>query len=68
MFSSLSFSTIDGGQDSIAGGISTALVTTQLGLIIAIPGLFVAHLLNRMQLRRESDLDERLLILKRASS
>ena len=48
MFSSLSFSTIDGGQDSIAGGISTALVTTQLGLIIAIPGLFVAHLLNRM--------------------
>ncbi|MGB0646057.1 MAG: MotA/TolQ/ExbB proton channel family protein [Bradymonadia bacterium] len=68
MFSSMSHSITEGGQDSIAGGISTALVTTQLGLIIAVPGLFVAHLLNRMQLRRENDLDERLHVLKRTSS
>lgn len=68
MFSSMSHSIMEGGQDSIAGGISTALVTTQLGLIIAVPGLFVAHLLNRMQLRRENDLNERLYVLKRTSS
>lgn len=33
----------------IAGGISQALLTTQMGLVIAIPGLFVGRVLNRKE-------------------
>ncbi len=44
------------GEGSVAGGISRALVTTQLGLIIGAPGLVAARLLNRRQLRRTTEL------------
>lgn len=40
----------------IAGGISQALVTTQFGLAVAIPGLLVNGYLNRKKLRIEMDL------------
>lgn len=44
-----------GGQtaDLIAGGISEALITTETGLIIAIPGYVMLHLIRR----RRNDLD-----------
>ncbi len=47
--------TQDGG---IAGGISQALITTQFGLAIAIPGLLVARYLERRQTRIEMDLNQ----------
>jgi biopolymer transport protein ExbB len=34
-------------MDLVAGGISQALVTTQAGLLIAIPAIALIHLLNR---------------------
>ena len=34
-------------MDQIAGGISEALVTTETGLVIALPGLFFRYLLSR---------------------
>ena len=34
-------------MDMVAGGISQALVTTQAGLLIAIPAIAMIHLLNR---------------------
>lgn len=40
----------------IAGGISQALITTQFGLAIAIPGLLVHGFLNRKKVRIEMDL------------
>jgi len=39
-FEGLSTGTGDNTQDTIAGGISEALITTQTGLMIALPGLF----------------------------
>ena len=40
----------------IAGGISQALITTQFGLAVAIPGLLVNGYLNRKKLKIEMDL------------
>lgn len=40
----------------IAGGISQALVTTQFGLAVAIPGLLIHGYLNRKKSRIEMDL------------
>jgi biopolymer transport protein ExbB len=40
----------------IAGGISQALITTQIGLIIAIPGLFFERFLSRKEELLRSDL------------
>jgi biopolymer transport protein ExbB len=33
--------------DMVAGGISEALITTETGLVIALPGLFLQHVLSR---------------------
>lgn len=43
----------------LAGGISEALVTTQVGLSIAIPVLLVHHFLSRRVEKIEDDLDEK---------
>lgn len=48
------------GRGSVAGGISTALVTTQLGLVIAVPGLVVARALERRELALVAGLEARL--------
>jgi biopolymer transport protein ExbB len=50
---------------AMAGGISVALVTTQSGLMVAIPGLFVSGFLTRRSRRLESALDEFSLALDR---
>ena len=41
----------------VAGGISVALVSTQMGLVVAIPGLLVGRLLERKQATLEDELD-----------
>ncbi|MBX2802658.1 MAG: MotA/TolQ/ExbB proton channel family protein [Myxococcales bacterium] len=41
----------------VAGGISVALVSTQMGLSVAIPGLLVGRLLEQRQTRLEDELD-----------
>ena len=56
MFDSLHGSSAVVREGSVAGGISTALITTQLGLIIGVPGLVAARLLDRRQLRMEREL------------
>ncbi len=43
-------------DQSVAGGISVALVTTQMGLAIGIPGLVAARLLDRLARRRQAEL------------
>ena len=47
---------------TVAGGISKALLTTQLGLIIAAPGLVCSFMLNRQQLRRAREAKEILIL------
>lgn len=42
----------------IAGGIGEALVSTQMGLMVAVPGLILGRLLDAAQRRREAELDE----------
>lgn len=51
---------------AMASGISVALITTETGLLIAIPGLFVAGALGRKARRLESALDEFSLTLDRS--
>lgn len=41
----------------IAGGISQALLTTQMGLVVAVPGVVVGRLLDRKQFTIEGELD-----------
>ncbi len=54
-FQSLNSSAGDGG---IAGGISEALITTQLGLGVAIPGLLAARVLERREQRLRGELKD----------
>lgn len=54
-----------GNARAMAGGISVALVTTQSGLIIAIPGLFISGALSRRARYLENRLDEVAVILDR---
>ena len=42
----------------IAGGISQALLTTQMGLVVAVPGVVVGRMLDRQQSRLELELDK----------
>jgi biopolymer transport protein ExbB len=54
-----------GNARAMAGGISVALVTTQSGLIIAIPGLFISGSLKRRAQALEHRLDEVAVVLDR---
>lgn len=45
-------------RGSVAGGISTALVTTQLGLVVGVPGLVAARFLEQRERRLRIALDE----------
>ncbi len=40
-----------GNARAMAGGISEALITTQTGLLVAIPGMYLANFLNQRALR-----------------
>jgi biopolymer transport protein ExbB len=43
-------------EQTVAGGISVALISTQLGLVIGVPGLAAARLLARAEQRRAREL------------
>lgn len=57
-FDSLGDMSLYAQSGGIAGGISQALFTTQLGLSVAIPGVIVGRLLDRRQRRLEEELDQ----------
>lgn len=54
-----------GNAKAMAGGISKALITTQSGLLVAIPGLFMSAFLIRRADSLENRLDELVMTLKR---
>ncbi|MCW8142170.1 MAG: MotA/TolQ/ExbB proton channel family protein [Planctomycetota bacterium] len=58
LFDSLGSGTFHAQEGGIAGGISEALFTTQLGLGVAIPGYFATRLLDRRAARLRAELDE----------
>ncbi len=45
-------------EQTVAGGISLALVSTQLGLVIGVPGLIASRMLARRESRRARELAE----------
>lgn len=51
-------SLFDQSGGGIAGGISQALISTQMGLAVAIPGLLVGRLLQRREERMEQEVDQ----------
>ena len=57
-FDSLATMTLHSQSGGIAGGISQALFTTQMGLTGAIPGLLAHSILNRKQQQIELDLSQ----------
>ena len=57
-FDSLATMTLFSQSGGIAGGISQALFTTQMGLTVAIPGLLAHSILNRKQHQIEQDLSQ----------
>lgn len=57
-FDSLGDMSLFAQSGGIAGGISQALFSTQMGLCVAIPGVIVGKLLDRRQARLEDELDQ----------
>jgi len=57
-FDSLASMTLFSQSGGIAGGISQALFTTQLGLVVAVPGLVIGRLLDKKASNMELDLDQ----------
>ncbi|MEM7679217.1 MAG: MotA/TolQ/ExbB proton channel family protein [Myxococcota bacterium] len=57
-FASLGDMTLYSQSGGIAGGISQALLTTQFGLTVAIPGLILRGVLDRRQTVLESQIEE----------
>lgn len=55
-----------GNAKALSGGISKALITTQSGLLVGIPGLFMSRLLMRRADAIERRLTETVMALKRA--
>ncbi|MFN7550964.1 MAG: MotA/TolQ/ExbB proton channel family protein [Pseudomonadota bacterium] len=55
-FNSLGDMTFYSQSGGIAAGIATALFTTQLGLVVAVPGVIAKSLLDRRQFQIENDL------------
>lgn len=56
-FDALGDSALFAQSGGIAGGISQALLTTQMGLVVAVPGVVVGRLLDRKQFTIEGELD-----------
>ena len=54
-----------GNSRAMASGISVALITTQTGLLVAIPGLLMSNRLNRTAQRLKTKLDEATAVLSR---
>ena len=57
-FDALQTSAMFSQGDSISGGISKALFTTELGLIVAVPGLIIGRTLDREQRRFAMEFDQ----------
>jgi biopolymer transport protein ExbB len=57
-FDSLGDMSLYSQSGGIAGGISQALFSTQMGLCVGIPGLILGRLLDRRQRRLEEELDQ----------
>jgi len=55
-FDSLGDMTLFSQTGGIAGGIATALFTTQMGLVVAVPGVIIKSILDRRQQQIERDL------------
>jgi biopolymer transport protein ExbB len=53
-----------GNARPLAGGISEALVATEAGLLVAIPGLLLSAQLSRRATRLEHHLDQTMLVLQ----
>jgi len=58
MFESLGDQTFFSQAGGVANGISQALITTQLGLVVAIPGLIAGRLLDRRENRMRQDIQQ----------
>jgi len=57
-FDSLGNMSLFSQSGGIAGGISQALFTTQMGLVVAVPGLIIGKMLDRRQDDLERELDQ----------
>ena len=57
-----------GNARAMAGGISTALITTQSGLLVAVPGLFMGAYLGRTAQGLELGLDNLARLVKRRAA
>lgn len=57
-FDSLGSSTLFTQGGGIAGGISQALFTTQLGLVVAVPGLVMGRILDKKQMGLELEFEQ----------
>ena len=57
-FDSLGDMSLFSQSGGIAGGISQALFTTQMGLAVALPGLIVGRILDRRQVTFQMELDK----------
>ena len=57
-FDSLASASLFSQTGGIAGGISQALFTTQLGLVVAVPGLVIGRLLERKANTMELELEQ----------
>jgi biopolymer transport protein ExbB len=58
MFQSLGSQTFFSQSGGVANGISRALITTQFGLVVAIPGLIVGRLLDRRENHMLDDIEQ----------
>jgi biopolymer transport protein ExbB len=56
-----------GNAKAMAGGISTALITTQSGLLVAVPGLFMGAYLGRTARGLEAGLDDLAGLIRRTA-
>ncbi|MBN2564715.1 MAG: MotA/TolQ/ExbB proton channel family protein [Candidatus Eisenbacteria bacterium] len=54
-----------GNANAMAGGISIALITTEAGLLVAVPGLLLSGILMQQAARLRTQLEEDLTILTR---
>jgi biopolymer transport protein ExbB len=57
-FDSLASAELFSQTGGIAGGISQALFTTQLGLVVAVPGLIVGRILDKKAANMELELEQ----------
>lgn len=57
-FDSLASASLFSQTGGIAGGISQALFTTQLGLVVAVPGVIIGRLLDRRSHVMELELEQ----------